>query len=244
MLASLFGIVPAILGMYLFLNRYERELDIKMLYKVLGVGMMLGLYGGLFHLFFDRQIIEWDILFFIGYPIMETLFLYVVLYSKWFRGKWSTTYYGVALGLGYAALVTMSWVYFTFINLGTSREIVVSLALQGFLYAALFGSLGGYIGLNSFRKRKKRVLLKSAFYLMPFYFFMYYYYWTTHPGFLIAIIIYVAYVTDYTMKEILPQGYRPPKKKRGRKRYRKPVKKEVPTPSGTSRKRKKRKRRR
>ncbi|MEW6070426.1 MAG: hypothetical protein AB1485_07405 [Candidatus Thermoplasmatota archaeon] len=108
------GIVPALALLFFSLKGYEGFFEEKMLFKVFIIGLFLGLVAIIFELFkfFSLNPKEASIGFCLisipGLAIFQALLKLFVIGRRRFKAVSSTTFYGLALGLGFGAMYNFS----------------------------------------------------------------------------------------------------------------------------------------
>lgn len=117
LVAAILCLVPAMTAVYLFLRRYEGYFDERRLFFALFAGLFAGLLVAwlelvLFRIDDARFVavagLPFTLTYFcVGYAIVESLAKGGILGLKRFRLRKDTPYYGVALGLSFAAIVAM-----------------------------------------------------------------------------------------------------------------------------------------
>ncbi|MDI6708673.1 MAG: hypothetical protein QME47_06295 [Candidatus Thermoplasmatota archaeon] len=114
LLGVLIGPVPALALLFFSLKGYERLFEERTLFKMFVLGLFLGLVSVIFELFrfFSLNPKEAHITFCVisipGLAIFQTLLKLFVLGRQKFKAVPSTTFYGLALGLGFGAMYNFS----------------------------------------------------------------------------------------------------------------------------------------
>lgn len=114
LVAVLFGAVPAMILLYVFLNRYDTFFSERRLLMALLVGLLAGsgatLVEILFLRFHEPAFLlgsAWHVGLFqlvIVYPLLETMAKFIPVNWSSYRGKRDTPYYAAGIGVGFAAI--------------------------------------------------------------------------------------------------------------------------------------------
>ncbi len=153
--AMMLGVAPALLAMYYLLRGYASALEQQKLFLALGIGMILGLVGFMFHVVLDTGLLlagaVGSAIYIFGFAALETLVLFVALNYKWVRGKPEAAFVGVSLGAGFSASGVMGLAYnqaarsdFLISALGIGLLVGYSLSSTCFRTAA-----GALVGIGS-----------------------------------------------------------------------------------------------
>jgi len=189
-LTSLFGIVPAILVLYYVLNTYEEYLKDSTLYAFFAGGMIVGMVSFVLHLLIDPQIfgfLDLSILIFVlAFAVLEELTKYVILYLKWFKAQFSTTYYGLSYGLGFGATSIISIAYRDF-YLYPEKTLENPFVLPTFFFlglgfVGLHATTGGFIGYASAKKMRWNGLILALGFHLVFNAILLWLWWSWYPS--------------------------------------------------------------
>jgi len=199
-LTSTFGIVPALLILYYVLNTYEDYLKDSTLYAFFAGGMILGMVSFVLHAFIDQQIFDFLdmslLIYVVAFAVFEELTKYIILYLKWFRGKYSTTYYGLSLGLGFGATSIIAIVYRDlYVNVTSAMNnffFIPTALFLGVGFVGLYGTTGGIIGYGSAKKVRWENLLLALGYHLLFNVILLWFWWSGFPDRFVQSIILAA----------------------------------------------------
>ncbi len=112
MLSAVLGPGLALLLLWLLIKRYEGAFDERQLFTALFIGMILGLAAFLFHGLLDPVIFPPSVLgylvYVVGFAVLETTMMFVVLNTRWVRGEPRAAFTGAALGAGFSASGVMA----------------------------------------------------------------------------------------------------------------------------------------
>ena len=188
-LTSLFGIVPALMVLYYVLNTYEDYLKDSTLYAFFAGGMIVGMVSFVLHLFIDPQIFNFLdlslLIYVLAFAVFEELTKFIILYLKWFKGKYSTTYYGLSFGLGFGATSIIAIVYRDlYLNPSSSINnpfFIPTAFFLGLGFVGLYATTGGLIGYGSAKKIRWNFLLLALGYHLMFNVILLWFWWSGFP---------------------------------------------------------------
>lgn len=187
--ASIIGIIPAIVLLYNLLKKYEKPYVEFALFDFSRVGLafIVGLFAGVVvgvarYVFYDvvttSEIVEVVILMLIFFPFFEELLKLIILNTKFFHRKFDTVFYGISLGtsIGVMSFVSLAMIMLRTTDLGASPHLVgvlLLLAMDFIFINAFTGSVIAY-GVQSRKiwRHLLRAVLFSAinnFLLFPFF---------------------------------------------------------------------------
>jgi uncharacterized membrane protein YhfC len=189
-LTSFFGIVPAILILYYLLNTYEDYLKDNTLYAFFAGGMILGMVSFVLHLLIDPQVMGFlDIailIYVLAFAVFEELTKYIILYLKWFRAQHSTTYYGLAFGLGFGATSIIAVVYRDLYpdptDAASNPYFLPTAIFLAIGFVGLYATTGGLIGYGSAKKIRWNFLWLALAYHILFNFMVFWYWFSWFPA--------------------------------------------------------------
>ncbi|MEM2869228.1 MAG: hypothetical protein QW379_02240 [Thermoplasmata archaeon] len=154
MLSALLGLGLALLVLWLVLRRYEGAFNERCVFIGITVGLMLGLLSFLFHGFLDIVLfppsVSGFLVYVVGFAVLDTMMIFVVLNSKWVRGQNDAAFTGAAVGAGFSASGVMGLTYAATSPAGGLTPIGL-LSLTGIaLSSTLFRiSAGAILGIGS-----------------------------------------------------------------------------------------------
>ncbi|MCX8173658.1 MAG: hypothetical protein N3F63_03500 [Thermoplasmata archaeon] len=187
--ASIIGIIPAIVLLYNLLKKYERPYVEFALFDFgrVGLAFIVGLFAGVVvgvarYVFYEvvttSQIVEAVILMLLFFPFFEELLKLIILNTKFFHRKFDTVFYGISLGtsIGLMSFVSLALIMLRTTDLGSSPHLVGVLLLvaMNFIFINAFtGSVIAYgVQTGKIWGHLLRAVLFSAinnFLLFPFY---------------------------------------------------------------------------
>ncbi|MEM3444356.1 MAG: hypothetical protein QXJ27_03585 [Thermoplasmata archaeon] len=187
--ASIIGIIPAIILLYNLLKKYERPYVEFALFDFSRVGLafIVGLFAGVCvaiarYLFYDvvttSEILEVVLLMLLFFPVFEELLKLIILNTKFFHRKFDTVFYGISLGtsIGLMAFVSLALIMLRTTNFESNPHLfgVLLLVAMDFIFINAFtGSVIAYgVQANKIWSHLFRAVLFSAinnFLLFPFY---------------------------------------------------------------------------
>ncbi|MEM3397229.1 MAG: hypothetical protein QW620_06510 [Thermoplasmata archaeon] len=187
--ASIIGIIPAIVLLYNLLKKYERPYVEFALFDFgrVGLGFVVGLFVGVVvgvvrYVFYDvittSTFVEPVILMLAFFPFFEELLKLIILNTKFFHRKFDTVFYGISLGtsIGLMSFVSLALIMLRSTDLGASPHLigVLLLVAMNFIFINAFtGSVIGYgVQANKIWSHLVRAVLFSAinnFLLFPFF---------------------------------------------------------------------------
>ena len=191
-LTSLIGIIPAILLLYYVLQTYDEYFKDSTLYIFFAGGMILGMVSFVLNViivynnskFFNYVDIS-ILIYVLAFAAFEELMKYIILYLKWFRGQHSTTYYGVAFGLGFGATSIMAIAYrdiYMFPGAVLTNPYILPTDLALSLgYVGLHATTGGLIGFGSAKKIRWTMILMALGLHLVFNFILLGFWWVWYP---------------------------------------------------------------
>lgn len=187
--ASILGIIIAIILLYNLLKKYERPYVEFALFDFARVGLafIVGLFAGVGvsiarYVFYDvvttSEVLEAVLLMLLFFPLFEELLKLIVLNTKFFHRKFDTVFYGISLGtsIGLMCFVSLALIMLNTTDLGKSPHfiaVLLLLAVNFILVNAFTGSVIAYgVQANKLWSHLFRAVLFSAinnFLLFPFY---------------------------------------------------------------------------
>jgi len=113
--ATLLGALPALAGLYYVLRGFQGGFEERRLFIGFVVGLLIGIAGFLFHVFIDPVIfppspLGW-LVYVAGFALLENLMMFSVLNYKYYRQRPESPFYGVSIGMGFSATVSMALIY-------------------------------------------------------------------------------------------------------------------------------------
>jgi hypothetical protein len=220
-IATVTGIVPALIGMYYILRGFTGGFDDRKLFIAFAVGLIMGIVSFAFHIFIDRVIfppapLGW-VIYVAGFSFMDNIMMFVVLNFKWMRGKPDAPFYGVSLGIAFSATATMALVYrllSAYPELNSDAAGMLALVSTAGIAAILLrAATGAFIGVGSARSRPWPWFGRAVMTQMPFgTLFMLLYY--AGPIFdvlysipiLVAMVGYSYWLLNHVRKTSLPES--------------------------------------
>jgi RsiW-degrading membrane proteinase PrsW (M82 family) len=113
LLGVLLGPVPALALLFFSLKNYESSFEERTLFRLFIWGIFLGLIAVFFEFTFfsldPRRPMSYQIISIPGLALFQALVKLMVLNRKKFQAKRETTFYGLSLGLGFAAICSFSY---------------------------------------------------------------------------------------------------------------------------------------
>jgi hypothetical protein len=219
MIATVIGIVPALIGLYYILRGFGGGFEDQKLFIVLAIGLFLGMISFAFHLFIDNVMLVpsplgW-LVYAVGFAFLDNIMIFTVINYKWVRSSPGVPFYGISLGAGFAATSTMALVFRTLVAFEGKPELatglVVMVSVAGVGAVMLRASTGALIGLGSARSEPWPWLGRAVMAQIPFgTLFMLLYYagnyfdilWSIPV--LAALIAYCWWLLDHVRRRMLP----------------------------------------
>jgi len=174
MLSALFGFAPAIALLFYTLRPYtypavpQPYFDDRKAFLLFAIGIPLGMLLFIIQgLVSAGQSFEYVPLLVLSYSTVVALLFQIILNLRRFQRKVDTAFYGVTLGLGVGATFAYGMVESFSLRAGglAGADIVLAAALA-FQTVALFGALGGFIGIGCARGRWIGYLAEALLYLL------------------------------------------------------------------------------
>jgi len=151
LLAGLIGIAPALALMYWTLKDYTYPkvekpfFDDRRVFFILAVGMVVGVVVFAVQILFGLT----DLLFVALFAILGELVKLVILNFPRFQRRLDTAFYGVTLGLGIGAMMSVGLIFNVLSeNVALGPEDAVVIAFLAAQSALLNGATGGLIGIG------------------------------------------------------------------------------------------------
>ncbi len=215
--SGIIGFAPAVLLLAVFLKRYDTLFDDRKLFITFGVGMILGMIITTFHALSDgimlARVDAASILLFLGvFVFFEQLVKSAALNSKWLKGRFDTTYYGAALGLGIGSMAIIIRAY-TALRFGNLSDPALYLILIGisFVTTMIHAVTGAIIGYGSYKGESWKYLAIAMGVFVPYQIMsiMYsvstdYLYYAS-AVFIAAMLVYAGYLSNWTYHNLLPR---------------------------------------
>lgn len=150
---SLIVFAPALFLLYFILGKYDIYFKHNKAFFMIAIGLGFGLVVGFFSLYLPIEEFFWTlaIVFFIELTKM------LILLQKPFRLKHDSTFYGMSLGIGIAAM-------FTFVNTyssGISISSIIFIFLISYNYMLINSSTGALIGYGAYKGEFWRYLMRA-----------------------------------------------------------------------------------
>lgn len=181
LIGVLVGIVPALALLFFALKDYEGAFEERTLFRLFIWGIFLGLIAVIFEIvpFFSLNPkimpLSFCLISIPGIAIFQAMLKLMLLNKKKFQVRKETTFYGLALGLGFGAIYSFSWSFAEItprIQLGDYYSafliilfVLANLLMQGSTGAVLgYGSTSGRI----FKWLGFAVIIHSGFNLVLF----------------------------------------------------------------------------
>jgi hypothetical protein len=219
MIATVIGIVPALIGLYYILRGFGGGFEDRKLFILLAAGLLLGMISFTFHLFIDNVMLVPSPLGWLvyagGFAFLDNIIMFVVINYKWVRASPGVPFYGISLGVGFSATSTMALVFrvlAAFPDLTTvSAGLLIMVSVAGLGAVMLRASTGALIGLGSARSEPWPWLGRAVMAQIPFgTLFMLLYYagnyfdilWSIPV--LAALIAYCWWLLDHVRRRMLP----------------------------------------
>ena len=218
-IATVIGIVPALVGLYYILRGFGGGFEERKLLILFVAGLFLGIVSFMFNLFLLRIIfppspLGW-LIYAGGFSFLDNIMMFVVINYKWVRSSPGAPFYGISLGAGFAATSTMALVFRTFAAFPDFTELaaglLVMVSVAGVGAVMLRASTGALIGLGSARSEPWPWLGRAVMAQIPFgTLFMLLYYagnyfdilWSIPV--LVALIAYCWWLLDHVRRRMLP----------------------------------------
>jgi len=219
-IASVIGIVPALVGLFYILRGFGGGFEDRKLFIVFTAGLFLGIISFAFHLFIDNVMLVPSPLGWLvyagGFAVLDNIMMYAVIYYKWVRASPGAPFYGISLGAGFAATSTMAIVFRLFSAFPDMDALAVGLLIMvsvaGVAAVMLRAATGALIGLGSARSDPWPWLGRAITAQLPFgTLFMLLYYagnyfdvlWSIPV--LAALMAYSWWLLDHVRRRMLPE---------------------------------------
>ncbi|MGB9635857.1 MAG: hypothetical protein ACPL1Y_01225 [Thermoplasmata archaeon] len=178
-IASIIGIIPAIVLLYNLLKKYEQPYVEYALFDFsrVGMGFIIGLFAGIVaaigrYVFYEvittSEWVELVIIMLLCFPFFEELLKLIILNTKFFRRKFDTVFYGISLGISIGLMTFISFAIFALSNTDIAASPayigILLLAAMNFIFINAFtGSLIAYgVYVQSIWAHLLRAVLFSA----------------------------------------------------------------------------------
>ncbi len=166
-LAAMVGFVPSFGILYFAWGKLEGLFSEKKLFFNYFIGWIIGIVLSV--IFLMSMVSVWQyfdlsVLFVIFFSMFMELVMYVFLNRRKVRGDYSLTYYGFALGLGFAAIWNVSLTYY-YLRMPMSTYdyalATISFILLSLGMAAMNASTGALMGYGIYKNEWEKYLLMS-----------------------------------------------------------------------------------
>lgn len=214
---SLIGFGPAIFLLYFVLGEYEGYFKDNKAFFMIILGLGVGMVVGTLSLYFPLG----DFLWTLGIISLIELIKFLIFLQKPFRLNHDTTFYGMALGIGIAAMMFFVYGYSAGLT-ELSAKTTFFVLLLSLNYNLLHGSTGAIIGYGVYKGEFWRYFFR-AFILSGIHGFLMSIVWrgkisdTGSIALLIIGCIYGVILTLYIYKDIFPKTV-PKEMKRAKER--------------------------
>jgi len=223
--ATLLGALPALAGLYYVLRGFQGGFEERKLFIGFIVGLMLGIAGFIFHVFIDPVIfppspLGWMV-YVPGFAVLENLMVFSVLNYKYYRQKPETPFYGVSLGMGLSATVSMALIYRLLVAYPDLSPEVGGLlaiaAVAGVGAIMLRAGTGAFIGVGSARGEPWPWLGRAILAQLPFATLYMLLFYSGHPDYpqfpiwwsvpvLAGMLAYSFWLVRYVMRGALQEA--------------------------------------
>ncbi|MCK5397624.1 MAG: hypothetical protein KAJ33_05185 [Thermoplasmata archaeon] len=226
LMGSVIGFAPALFLIWFCLHKYAYPyvqgslFEDRRVFFMLAVGMVAGslifvLELMLYPMFTTDEnfyFVMFILIYVLAFPLLEDLAKFIILNFKGYRGRFDSTFYGVALGAGYSATAIIGYIV---IDLGTTSGSIDLLTWLGLLFLSIATclihvSVGATIGSATGQNLGMRgiplaVIPHMLFNMLMFPWFIYDQIWYSIVLALpLALIIFWGVYTK-TIPECLPQ---------------------------------------
>lgn len=201
---GLIGFAPATVLLYFLLGEFEGYFKDNKAFFMVTLGLGIGLGIGIFSQSFPLQNFFWTLLV---VALIEVVKFFILL-QKPFRLNHDTTFYGMALGTGIAAMMMFIYIFSAGLNQVALRTAAFVLLLS-FNYTVIHFSTGAMLGYGSYKGDFWRYLLRS-FLISGGHGFIMTFVWGARFGqvgvFALLIIgaVFATIVLFYVYNEIIP----------------------------------------
>lgn len=206
--------------------------DTRRVFAGLAVGMVLGTASGVVTVAIGAvgSLLALTLLL-IGVAVFEEAFKLVYLNRKGYRGRFDTTFVGVAMSSGIAAIAAAGPAYTNGPAL-FSPNVFVPLSVFSVTLAFVHGASGGILGLGCSRAEVVVPFAQAVFarvlhaaILIPFFV------WYSAPGTPIALpvfslaaaLVFTVFLYRYVYRSVLPSALPPELRRERRRRVRRPA---------------------
>ncbi|MEM2899912.1 MAG: hypothetical protein QXT63_03900 [Thermoplasmata archaeon] len=217
-ISGIIGFAPAIILLFIFLKEYDTLFDDRKVFITFGVGMIIGMAITTLHALTDglllaRIELESILIFLLMYVLLEQFVKSAVLHSKWFVGRYDTTYYGASLGLGIGSMAIIIRAY-TALRVGdalTDLGVYAILITLSFVMTLIHASTGAIIGYGSYKKESwKYVGIAMAVFVPYLVISIIYSVSADYLGygsliFVVFMLLYSAYIYYWVYSKLLPK---------------------------------------
>lgn len=213
---GLLGFGPGLVLLYFVLGRYEWYFKDNKAFFMVILGLFVGLIVGVVSNTVPMNQFFWTLIIVFSIEIIK----FFILLQKPFRLEHDATFYGMALGIGTAAMLVFVYSFGALDTISTKTAVFI--LLISYNYTLINASTGALIGFGSYKGDFWRYLFRS-FVMHGIHGFLMTWVWnpnfalTTKFGILALGGIYVTLVLIYIIKDIIPKTI-PKELKRARKR--------------------------
>jgi len=157
-IASIIGIIPAIVLLYNLLKKYERPYVEFALFDFSKVGLafIIGLFAGVGvaigrYVFYEvvtaSEYVEAVILMLMFFPVFEEMLKLIILNTKFLRRKFDTVFYGISLGIsiGLMDFISYAMIMLSTTNLSANPAIIGILLLTAMNFIFINAFTGAVI---------------------------------------------------------------------------------------------------
>lgn len=153
---GLLGFAPAAFLLYFLLGNYEGYFKDNKAFFMVTLGLGIGMAIGIFSMSFPLQNFFWTLMI---VALMEIVKLFIML-QKPFRLNHDTTFYGMALGTGIAAMMMFVYVFYAGLS-SVALRTAVFVILLSYNYTLIHFSTGAMIGFGCYKGDFWRYLFRS-----------------------------------------------------------------------------------
>ncbi len=143
---GLVGFAPAAFVLYMILGEFEHYFKHNKAFFMVIVGLGIGMVVGFFSLYFPLYVFIWTL----GIVALIEIVKFLIMLQKPFRLNHDTTFYGLGLGAGIAAMMVFIYSYSS--NLvQVAPRTVLFVFLLSYNYTFIHSSTGALIGYGSYK---------------------------------------------------------------------------------------------
>ena len=162
LIGSVIGFGPALFLIWFSLRKYSYPyvegslFEDRRVFFMLAVGMVVGsllfvLELSLFPIFYFEGQLYFELfilIYVLAFPLLEDMAKFIILNFKGYRGRFDSTFYGIALGAGYSATAIIGYINIDLSGAGGSIDAITWLGLLFFSAATclIHVSVGATIG--------------------------------------------------------------------------------------------------